>query len=50
MSNHSGYDSEKGPTENEKAIASLVSGAIIFVFNIVHSIFVTVFRIIASLV
>jgi hypothetical protein len=49
MGSHSESSSEKGPSDNEKAVASFVSGAIILVFNIVHSIFVTIFRIIASI-
>jgi hypothetical protein len=49
MGSHSETGSGKGPSDNEKALASFVSGAIVLVFNIVHSIFVTIFRIIASI-
>jgi len=50
MSGGHGKDSEIGPSENEKALASLVSGAIVVAFNIVHSIFATIFRIMASII
>ena len=41
--------SDVGPSENEKALASMVSGAIIFIGNIIYSIFLSVFRLLASI-
>lgn len=49
MSDHSGGASNIGPSDNKKALASLVSGAVVFVFNIIHSLFATVFRILLAL-
>ena len=49
MGEHSEGGANLGPSDNEKALASLVSGAVIFVFNIIYSVFVTVFRILVAL-
>jgi hypothetical protein len=49
MSHSSDGGSNFGPSDNKKALASLVSGAVVFVFNIIHSIFATIFRILLAI-
>lgn len=49
MSHSGSPNKDVGPTDNERALASLVSGAIIFVGNLVYSFFVAIFRILAAI-